>query len=129
MLSLCDHFSATVESAGCLKKQEAKRFHPEWSVRWIAGPLVGAGLAFFVLALVRSGVLVFATGAANPEEALTVTSEFAAISMGGLVGLSAKEVVVKLIKVTKSSLRIEEAKDGGAGKAEKEEVKSVDAVP
>ncbi len=93
------------------------------------GAIGGAGLAFFVLALVRSGVLVFATGAAKPEEALTVTSEFAAISMGGLVGLSAKEVVVKLIKATKSSLRIEEAKDGGAGKAEKEEVKSVDAVP
>jgi hypothetical protein len=109
--SLCEHYAATVENASELAKQEAERFHTQWSIRWFAGPLMGAGLALIVFALVRSGVLVFANGAASPEQNLTVTSEFASIGLGGLVGLGSKDVIEKLILVLKSALKVEEPED------------------
>ena len=65
------------------------------------------GLALIVVALVRSGLLVFA---ASPtiDSAATATEKFATFGLGALVGLSSKDVIEKLIKVLKTWLRVEE---------------------
>jgi hypothetical protein len=111
MNSLMGHYAATVENVGNLKQQEKNRFHIEWGGRWFWGPWIGAGLSVIVLALVRSGVLVFASSSADPTGS-TVTEKFAAIGLGGLVGLGAKDVVDKLIATLKTYLRTEEAPVG-----------------
>ncbi len=120
MNSLMGHYAATVENEDP-KAQEKNRFHLEWGGRWFWGPWIGAGLSVIVLALVRSGVLVFASSPADAGT-ISITEKFATIGLGGLVGLGSKDVVDKLIQTLKTWLRSEELPVGeltiGCDKAE-----------
>ncbi|MCZ6690504.1 MAG: hypothetical protein O7H41_12960 [Planctomycetota bacterium] len=106
MRSLQLHYASPVEDVGDEQAQEENRFHPGWWMRWCFGPWIGAGLALVVLALVRSGMLVFAASEASGT--VTATENFATLGLGALVGLGAKEVVQKLIDALKKWLRVEE---------------------
>jgi hypothetical protein len=107
--SLQEHYTATVEETGNLEKQERSRFHIEWSSRWFWGPWQGMGLALIVVALVRSGVLVFVSSPPSmPNGPVTVFEDFSTLGLGALVGLSAKDVIEKLIQALKGWLKVEE---------------------
>jgi hypothetical protein len=105
--SLQQHYTAPVENVGDLEKQEKTRFHTAWWSRWFWGPWKGMGLALIVIALVRSGVLVFAASTGGAET-VTATESFATFGLGALVGLSAKDVIEKLIQALKTWLKVEE---------------------
>lgn len=106
--SLQYHYTSPVESVGDVEKQEKTRFHVAWWTRWFWAPWIGTGLALIVFALVRSGVLVFAGPPPTEGATVTLTEKFATLGLGGLVGLSSKDVVEKLILVLKRWLRVEE---------------------
>lgn len=105
--SLQEHYTAPVANLGDLKKQEETRFHTSWWTRWFWGPWQGMGLALIVIALLRSGVLVFA---ALPAEAApgTMTQSFATFGLGALVGIGAKDVIEKLSQILTTWLKVEE---------------------
>ncbi len=106
-LSLQQHYASPVDNMGDLEKQERTRFHKAWWSRWIWGPWYGMGLALIVIALVRSGILVFAASS-TVDNVATATEKFATFGLGALVGLSSKDVIEKLIKALKTWLRVEE---------------------
>jgi len=88
-------------------------------------------LSVIVIALVRSGVLVFASST-SPTDTITMTEKFATIGLGGLIGLGSKDVVEKLIQVLKTWLRSEELPVGeldlGMKGGQKEEIKYGEVV-
>ncbi len=110
MRSLQTHYAGPIEYDDAPKLQEKSKFRIAWWTRWIWGPWIGAGLALIVFALVRSGILLFAntSPAGSTDAAAAIVEKFAALGLGGLVGLGAKDVVEKLIVVLKSWLRAEE---------------------
>jgi hypothetical protein len=105
--SLQTHYASPTGNVGDKEKQEITRFHPNWWMRCFLGPWIGAGLAFVVIALVRSGVLVFAASTTQTNS-ITATEYFATFGLGALVGLGAKDVVEKLIDSLKKWLKVEE---------------------
>ena len=128
--SFMNHYAAPVENVGDLKQQEQGRYHVEWGGRWFWGPWIGAGLSVIVLALIRSGVLAFASASSSSATAsvtASITEKFATIGLGGLVGLGSKDVVDKLIRVLKTWLRAEEIPVGeldlGMKGGQKDEIK------
>ncbi len=108
MNSLQSHYAAVVENVGNPEKQERERFHPAWWPRWFWGPWMGAGLALLVYALVRSGFLVFTSSGTGSAGSPGDGEKFVAVALGGLVGLSAKDVIDRLIDAFKTWLRVEE---------------------
>jgi hypothetical protein len=106
--SLQEHYVAPVENLDNLKKQEETRFHTSWWTRWFWGPWQGMGLALIVIALVRSGVLVFGATNVAPATSGTMTDSFATFGLGALVGIGAKDVIEKLSQVLKTWLKVEE---------------------
>ncbi len=109
VISLQDHWTAPVEHVGDLAEQERTRFHVAWWTRWFWGPWIGAGLTLVVIALVRSGVLVFTSSFAQETQGTPgLVEKFASVGLGGLVGLGSKDVVERLLDALKTWLRVEE---------------------